>query len=156
MIFLCKVSPLSELDKGDSGIQVYQIVWFILKENFLHSCITFYTVLNIWKDILGKQCWGVWDNASINSSCTQTLPHPWVTVGHLHTLSVPGVGHLQILRCLGAGHLPMPGPTPTFWHAQSFLSEYNYTEDFTWKTSRLAHLSRMGKNWRGLKKKISH
>ena len=41
-------------------------------------------------------------------------PPPLVTVGHLHTLSVPGVGHLQILRCLGAGHLPMPGPTLTF------------------------------------------
>ena len=72
------------------------------------------------------------------------------TVGHLPALSVPGVWHLQILHCPGARHLPNPGPTPSFWHAHSFLSEYNYTEDFTWKTSRLAHLSRMGKNWRGL------
>ena len=35
----------------------------------------FYTVL-IWKDILENQCWGVGDNASVNSSCAQTLPHP--------------------------------------------------------------------------------
>ena len=92
--------------------------------------------------------------ASVNSSCTQPpppLPSPLrATVGHLPALSVPGVWHLQILHCPGARHLPNPGPTPSFWHARSFLSEYNYTEDFTWKTSRLAHLSWMGKNWRGL------
>ena len=52
-------------------------------------------------------------------------------IGHLLALSIPGVGHLQILRCAGAGHLP----TPNFWHARGFLSEYNYTEDFTGKTS---------------------
>ena len=38
----------------------------------------------------------------------------------------PGVGHVQILRCPWAGHLP----TPSFWHARGFLSDYNYTEDF--------------------------
>ena len=32
-----------------------------------------------------------------------------------------------------------PGPTPNFWHARGFLSEYNYTEYFIGKTSRLAH-----------------
>ena len=63
---------------------------------------------------------------------------------------VPGVGHLQILRCPGARHLPTPGPTTSFWHARGFLSEYNYREDFTGKTSRLAHSSRTGKDWRGL------
>ena len=51
-------------------------------------------------------------------------------IRHLHALSIPGVGHLQILRCPGTGHLP----TPNFWHARGFLSEYNYTEDFTGKT----------------------
>ena len=76
-------------------------------------------------------------------------PPPRATAGHLLALLVPGVGHLQILGCPGAGHLPTPGPTPSFWHARSFLSEYNFTEDFTGKTSRLAHLSRTGKNWRG-------
>ena len=33
----------------------------------------------------------------------------------------------------GAGHLPTPGPFPSFWHACSFLSEYNYTHGFTGK-----------------------
>ena len=79
------------------------------------------------------------------SSCPQPPP-PRATAGNLPAMSVPGVGHLQILRCPGAGHLP----TPSFWHAHGFLSEYNYTEDFTGKITRLAHLSRTGKNWRGL------
>ena len=57
----------------------------------------------------------------------------------------PGGGHLQILRCPGAGHLPTPGPFLSFWHARGSLSENNYTEDFTGKESRLAHLSRTGK-----------
>ena len=55
------------------------------------------------------------------------------TAGHLPSLSVPGVGHLQILHCPGTGHLPTPGPLASFWHARSFLSEYNYTEGFTGK-----------------------
>ena len=52
-------------------------------------------------------------------------PPPRATAGHLPALSVPGVGHLQILRS---------------------------RKNFTGKTStcRLAHLSRTGKNWRGL------
>ena len=92
---------------------------------------------------------------SLVSLCISQLqlrpaPPPRATAGHFPALSVPGVGHLQILHCPGAGHLPTPGPFPSFWHARGFLSEYNYTEDFTGKTSRLAHLSRTGKNWRGL------
>ena len=70
---------------------------------------------------------------------------PRATAGHLPALSVPRVGHLQILCCPGAGHLPTPGPFLSFWHARGFLSENNYTEDFTGKESRLAHLSRTGK-----------
>ena len=58
---------------------------------------------------------------------------PRATAGHLPALSVPGVGQLQILHCPEAGHLPTPGPFPSFWHACSFLSEYNYTEGFTGK-----------------------
>ena len=77
-------------------------------------------------------------------------PSPRATAGHFPALSVPGVGHLQILHCPGTGHLSTQGPTPSFWHARGFLSDYNYTEDFTGKTSRLAHLSRTGKNWRSL------
>ena len=60
-------------------------------------------------------------NASVNSSCAQPQhfpPPPQATAGHLPALSVPGVGHLQILRCPGTGYLP----TPSFWHARSFLS----------------------------------
>ena len=70
-------------------------------------------------------------NASVNSTCAQ-LP-PRATAGHLPALSVPGVGQLQIWHCPEAGHLPTPGPFPSFWHARSFLSEYNYTEGFTGK-----------------------
>ena len=55
--------------------------------------------------------------ASVNSSCAQP----------------PRVGQLQILHCPGAGHLPTPGPFLSFWHARGFLSESNYTEDFTGK-----------------------
>ena len=67
-----------------------------------------------------------------------------------HLVSPRGVGHLQILCCPGAGHLPTPETFPSFWHARGFPSEYNYTEDFTGKESRFAHLSRTWINWRGL------
>ena len=64
--------------------------------------------------------------ASVNSSCAPP-PLPRATAGHLPALSVQGVGHLQILHCPWAGHLPTLGPLASFWHAPSFLSEYNYT-----------------------------
>ena len=79
-----------------------------------------------------------------------TPPPSRATAGHLPALLVPGVGHLQILHCPGAGHLPTQGPFPSFWHARGFPSEYNYTEGFTGKKCRLAHLSNTGINWRGL------
>ena len=41
-------------------------------------------------------------------------------------------------------------PFPSFWHRRGFLSECKYTEGFTGKKSRLAHISRTGINWRGL------
>ena len=82
-------------------------------------------------------------------------PPPRATARHLPALSVPGVGHLQILCCLGAGHLPTPGPFPSFWCAHGFLSEYNNTEDFTGKESRLAHLSRTGKKLKRVVKACS-
>ena len=59
------------------------------------------------------------------------------TAGHLLALSVPGVGDL---RYPGDGHLPTPGRFPSFSHACGVLSEYNYKEDFTRKTSILALL----------------
>ena len=40
-------------------------------------------------------------------------PRP-VTVGHLPTLSVPGVGHLEILHCPGARHSPTRGHSRAF------------------------------------------
>ena len=119
-------------------------IWPFLSDLTLNLCISDDTI-----SCINKDWW--W---SVNSSCAQPPhpppPRPQATAGHLLAWSVPGVGHLQILCCPGAGHLPTPGPTPSFWHARGFLSEYNYTEDFTGKTNRLAHLSRMGKNWRGM------
>ena len=87
---------------------------------------------------------------STNPFSAARKAHHRATAGHLLALLVPGVGHLQILGCPGAGHLPTTGRTLSFWHARGFLSEYNYTKDFIGKTSRLAHLSRTGKNWRTL------
>ena len=52
------------------------------------------------------------------------------------------------------GHLRAPGPFPSFRHARGLLSEYNYTEDFTGKESRLAYLSRTWINWRGLERHV--
>ena len=89
---------------------------------------------------------GLCSNAKLCISQFQLRPAPsQATAGHLPALSVPGVGHLQILCCPGAGHLPTPGPFLSFLHARGFLWENNYTEDFTGKESRLAHLSRTGK-----------
>ena len=39
-----------------------------------------------------------------------------------------------------------PGAIPKLLTRMGFLSEYNYTEDFTGKTSILANLSMTGKN----------
>ena len=77
-------------------------------------------------------------------------PPPRATAGHFPALSVPGEGDLQILCCPGTGRLLTPGPFPSFWYALGFLSEYKYTEDFTGKEIRFAHLSRTWINWRGL------
>ena len=54
----------------------------------------------------------------------------------------PGGGVLAIFRCPGVGICQPRGHQRDFWHSRSFQSEYNYTEDLTGKTSRLAHLSR--------------
>ena len=65
-------------------------------------------------------------------------------------LSVPGVGHLQIFHCPGAGHLPTPGAIPELsnTHAVSHLNKT--TQRVLLEKSRLAYLSRIGINWRGL------
>ena len=38
----------------------------------------------------------------------------WATVGHLPTLSVPGVGHLPFYHGPGVGHLRTPGRLRVF------------------------------------------
>ena len=54
----------------------------------------------------------------------------------------------------------VPGICEPRGHSQAFdthavcYPEYNYIEDFTGKESRLAHLSRTGKNWRGLERHV--
>jgi len=95
----------------------------------------------------------LWFYVSVNSSYTQP-PSPWATAGHLPALSV--LGGKAVANCvLPRGRaLPAPGPPPNFGHTCDFLFEYNYTEDFIGKTSRLAHLSRMGKHIRGLKRQV--
>ena len=65
-------------------------------------------------------------------------------------LSVPGVGHLQIFHCPGAGYLPTPGPFPSFQTRTRFPIRIKLHRGFYWKKSRLAYLSRIGINWRGL------
>ena len=83
-------------------------------------------------------------HASVNSTCAQPPPLPGLLRGICLPWQSRGWGiKLQILRCPWARALHLL--TPNSWHARSFLSDYNYTEDFTVKTSRLAHLSRTGK-----------
>ena len=75
-------------------------------------------------------------------------PPPRAIAGHLPALSVPGMGHLKnFVASRGPGICQPLGQPRTFdtHAARGFLSEYNYKEDFTGKTSRLAHLSRTGK-----------
>ena len=79
-------------------------------------------------------------------------PPPRATAGHLPALSVPGVGHLQFCAAREPGISQPRGPFPSFCHERGFLSEYNYTDDFFGKESRLAHLSWTGKNWTGCKR----
>ena len=88
---------------------------------------------------------------SVNSSCAQPpSPLPPATLEHLPTLSVLGVGHLQILRAAQGPGIGQPRGQPQTFDTHCFLSAHNYTVDFNGKTSRLAHLSRTEKNWRGL------
>ena len=60
------------------------------------------------------------------------------TAGRLTALSVPGVGAFANFGLPGNRAFANPGA--------GFLSEHSYTKDFTRKKSRLAHLSRTGKN----------
>ena len=81
-----------------------------------------------------------------------TVGTPQATVGHLPRLACQSQawGICNICAARGSGICqPRDQPRASDTHA-CFLSEYNYTDDFTGKTSRLAHLSRRAKNWRGL------
>ena len=72
-------------------------------------------------------------NASVNCSCAQSpicLP----------CQSGSGVANFALPEDQAFTN---PGPPPSFWHTHGFLSKYNYTEDFTGKTSKLAHLLRV-------------
>ena len=87
--------------------------------------------------------------ASVNSSCAQPSPappFPGLLQGICSSCQSRGEGICKFGAARGPGICQL-------WvfdtHAV-FLSEYNYTKDFTVKTSRLAHLSRRGKNWRSL------
>ena len=94
-----------------------------------------------------KEAFGIMHYASVNSSCMQP-PSPRAIAGYLPALSVPGMGHLKnFFASRGPGICqPLGQPRAFDTHAaRGFLSEYNYKEDFTGKTSRLAHLSRTGK-----------
>ena len=76
-------------------------------------------------------------NGSVNSSCAQRPPGYYRAFA---CLACPGDGafaNFVLLRGRAfANHAAIPGLS--FWHARGFLSEYNYTEDFTGKENRLA------------------
>ena len=61
-----------------------------------------------------------------------------------------GWGICKFFTARGPGICQPRGHSRAFKHARGFLSECNYTEGFTGKKSRLAHLSRTGINWREL------
>ena len=68
---------------------------------------------------------------SVNSSCAR--PPPPGYCGAFARLVSPGGGAFANFALPGGRALPTPGRLASFWHARSFLSEYNYTEGFTGK-----------------------
>ena len=71
-------------------------------------------------------------------------PNPGL-MGAVVRLVSPGGGAFATFALPVGRAFANQGATPSFRHARGFLSTYNYTEDFTGKTSRLAHFSRTGK-----------
>ena len=69
-------------------------------------------------------------------------PSPPCYCGAFSRLVGPGGGAFANFALRGGRAFANPGPLASFSHALSFLSEYDYTEGFTEKKSRLAHLSR--------------
>ena len=76
----------------------------------------------------------------------QLLPAPPGYCGAFSRLVSPGGGAFANFALRGGRALPTPSPLANISHALSLLSEYDYTEGFTEKKSRLAHLSRTGIN----------
>ena len=68
----------------------------------------------------------------VNSSCALPPPPPGYCRAFAGPVRPEGEAFAKF-ALPGAGHLP----TPRFWHARGFLSEYDYTEDFIGKASRL-------------------
>ena len=127
---------LTYLERSETLWSQSKLLTTKLRDHFSHSLVCLLWRISSSPLTSGCRC------RSVNSSCAQPpSPLPPATLGHLPTLSVLGVGHLQIL-CAAQG--PGIGQPQTF-DTHSFLSAYNYTEDFTGKTSRLAHLSRTRK-----------
>ena len=94
------------------------------------------------------------NNASVNSSCTQPPPPPpppGLLRGICPLCQSRGVGHLQNLLCGGGRAFTDPGVIPKLLTRMQFPIQINYTEDFTGKTSTLAHLSRTRKIEEGFK-----
>ena len=70
------------------------------------------------------------------------LPTPGLLRGICPPCQSRGWGICKFCAARGPG---ICRSTSSFWHARGFLSEYNYTKDFTGKTSTLTHLLRTGK-----------
>ena len=61
---------------------------------------------------------------------------PRATAGRFARIVSPRGGALAELRCPGVGHLPNPGPPSNIGRARGFLSEHNYTVDFSEKKKK--------------------
>ena len=68
---------------------------------------------------------------SIPAAPTALPPPPPGYCEAFAALVSPGGGAFANFVLPGAGHLPTPRPFLSFCHARCFLSEYNYTDDFT-------------------------
>ena len=87
------------------------------------------------------------NNASVSSSCT---PLPRATAWHLPALSVLGGDICKFCSARGPGIYQPRGYSQAF-DTHAISCQINYREDFTGKTSTLAHLSRTRKIEEGFK-----
>ena len=83
---------------------------------------------------------------SIPAAYSPPPPLPGYCGAFSHLVS-PGGGAFTNFALPGSWAFANPGADlELLTLSRGFLSEYNNTEDFTGKTSRLAHLSKTGKN----------